>query len=641
MNEYYVTTPIYYVNSDPHIGTAYTTILADTAARFRRLLGDNAFFLTGTDEHGDKIAKAAAAKQLTPQQFVDEISGRFRNLWPQLYVMPSRFIRTTDPDHRAVVQNILQKLHDQGDTYFGEYEGLYCTGCERFRTEKELVDGKCPDHGTVPERVKESNYFFRMSKYQEWWRDYLETNATVVRPERFRNEVLGYLREPLEDLCISRPKERLTWGIELPFDKNYVTYVWFDALLNYLSGIGYERSELWQERWRNSEHLIGKDIVKPHGIYWPIMLHAAGIPVFKNLTVHGYWNFRDAKISKSSGKPIAVEPLLKVFGADAVRYFVLREMVVGLDASFSIEAIQKRVNSDLANDLGNLFSRVAKLLEDHFEGKIPEKSVGATELETMATDLRSSMAQWADEMKWHVLIEETMQFIRATNRYFESSAPWALVKTNREKAAEVLRNCVEALRFSAIVLYPIMPGKMTDLLTRIGEPIQVFTLERHGAWGQVRTGARMKKGDALFPRLEEKDVRSALADYIDGGKPAMIEEPTVPVHYVAIDQMTLEEFRKIDLRTATVISADRVTGADKLLKLQVDLGGEKRQIIAGIAQHYSPEEMVGRRVVVVANLRPAKLRGELSEGMLLAVKWDATLEILEAPADAPNGSPVS
>ncbi|MBL0060137.1 MAG: methionine--tRNA ligase [bacterium] len=640
MKSYYVTTPIYYVNSDPHIGTAYTTILADTAARYQRLLGRDAYFLTGTDEHGDKIAKAAAAKGLTPQQFVDDISGRFRTLWPQLYVMPDRFIRTTDPDHRAVVQSILQKLHDQGDTYFGEYEGLYCTGCERFRTEKELVDGKCPDHGTVPEIVKESNYFFRMSKYQEWWRDYIEKNPNVVRPERYRNEVLGYLRDPLEDLCISRPKERLSWGIELPFDKNYVTYVWFDALLNYLSGIGYGDNDDWQERWANCEHLIGKDIVKPHGIYWPIMLHAAGLPVFKHLTVHGYWNFRDAKISKSSGKPIAVEPLISVFGVDAVRYFVLREMVVGLDASFSVEAMQKRINSDLANDLGNLFSRVAKLIGDHFEGTIPVANHGEPELERMLGELRGNVRMWADEMKWHVLIEETMQFIRATNRYFESSAPWGLVKTNRDEAATVLRNCVEALRATAILLYPIMPGKMTDLLTRIGEPIQNFKLEQT-AWGHVRTRAKMKKGDALFPRLEETEVRTALADYIDGGK-SNVTEQAAPIARAATDGMiSIEDFKKIELRTAKVVEAERIAGSDKLLKLQIEIGDEKRQIVAGIALYYTPEQMIGRQVVVVANLKPAKLRGEVSEGMLLAVKWDDKLEILSTPEHAPSGAPIS
>lgn len=639
MSTYYVTTPIYYVNSTPHIGTAYTTILADATARMKRMLGMSSYFLTGTDEHGDKIAKAAAAQGRTPKEFVDEISAQFRKLWPQVYVAPDRFIRTTDADHYAVVQRILQKLHDQGDTYYGEYEGLYCTGCERFRTEKELVDGKCPDHGTVPERIKEANYFFRMSKYQEWWRCYIEEHPDVVRPERYKNEVLGYLREPLEDLCISRPKERLSWGIELPFDRNYVTYVWFDALLNYLSGIGYDADANWSARWGSCEHLIGKDIVKPHGIYWPIMLHAAGIPVFEHLTVHGYWNFRDAKISKSSGRPIAVDPLIEVFGADAVRYFLLREMVVGLDASFSVEAMLKRVNSDLANDLGNLFSRVAKLIADHFEGRIPAAESGNAELETMSSSIAANAPEWVSEMKWHVLIEETMQLIRATNRYFESSAPWGLVKSDSAAAGTVLRNCAESLRIAAVILYPIMPGKMAELLSRMGEPTQDFRLAEHAKWGLVRTGAKMLKGDALFPRLDEADVRARMSDLFDTGGAAPKSE--VKATETENDQITIDDFRKVNLRTATVVAAEKLQGSDKLLKLQVDVAGKPRQIVAGIAQFYSPEQMIGRKVVIVANLKPAKLRGEMSEGMLLAVKWEDRLEVLIAPEESPPGSPIS
>lgn len=638
---YYVTTPIYYVNSAPHIGTAYTTILADSLARYKRFLGKDAFFLTGTDEHGDKIARAASEKGLAPKAFVDEISTKFRVLWPQLYVMPDHFIRTTDPEHMRTVQGVLQTLHDQGDTYFGEYEGLYCTGCERFRTEKELIDGKCPDHGTVPEVVKESNYFFRMSKYQEWWLKYLEDNPDTIRPERYRNEVLGYLREPLEDLCISRPKSRLSWGIELPFDKNYVTYVWFDALVNYLTGIDYLVDPTWEEKWSNAEHLIGKDIVKPHGIYWPIMLHAAGIPIFRHLTVHGYWNFRDAKISKSSGKPVAVEPLCKVFGPDAVRYFLLREMVVGLDASFSVEALMKRVNSDLANDFGNLFSRVAKLVSDYFDGRIPDAVLGAPELESQAEALCSSVEEWVNELKWHVLIEETLQLVRATNRYFESSAPWSLVKTDKASAASVLRNCVEALRISALLLYPVMPGKMTDLLTRIGEPVQVFTLSQHARWGQVRSQARMKKGDSLFPRLDETEVAAAFSDLMNSRAVKNMARSENQNSEQDQTHVTIDEFKKINLRTARILEAEKLTGADKLLKLKVDVGGEIRQIIAGIAAYYSPGDLIGKSAVIVANLKPANLRGELSEGMLLAVKWEDKLEILTAPDSAPCGSPIS
>ncbi|MCB9391672.1 MAG: methionine--tRNA ligase subunit beta [Calditrichaeota bacterium] len=501
------------------------------------------------------------------------------------------------------------------------------------------MDGKCPDHGTPPERIKESNYFFRMSKYQDWWREYIEQNPDVVRPERYKNEVLGYLREPLEDLCISRPKTRLSWGIELPFDTDYVTYVWFDALLNYLSGIGYDQNPEWNGLWENSEHLIGKDIVKPHGIYWPIMLHAAGLPIFKHLTVHGYWNFRDAKISKSSGKPIAVDPLIDTFGVDAVRYFVLREMVVGLDASFSIEAILKRINSDLANDLGNLFSRVAKLIGDHFQSVIPEADAGQPELEELARNLVASAPQWAAEMKWHVLIEETMQLIRATNRYFESSAPWSLVKTDLRAAGTVLRNCCESLRIASVVLYSIMPGKMAELLSRMGEPVGDFQLETHARWGLVRGGARLSKGDALFPRLDEKIVLSQFADLISGTTTAT--EKTAPRASAVTDLINIEDFRKIDLRTAIVVAAEKLKGSDKLLKLQVEVGSERRQVVAGIAEHYAPEQVVGKKIVIVANLLPAKLRGEVSEGMLLAVKWDDKLEILQAPDSAPGAAQIS
>jgi methionyl-tRNA synthetase len=636
MKKYYVTTPIYYVNSDPHIGTAYTTILADTAARYHKALGEDSFFLTGTDEHGDKIAQSAAKKGLAPEEFVDQISAKFRTLWPLLLVRPDRFIRTTDEQHKRVVQQVLQRLHENGETYFGEYEGLYCTGCERFRTEKELVDGKCPDHGTEPERIKESNYFFRMSRYQEWWIDYIERNPEVIRPERYRNEVLGFLREPLEDLCISRPKTRLTWGIELPFDKDYVTYVWFDALLNYLTGINYGDGEASSEWWNSCEHLIGKDILKPHGVYWPIMLHAAGLPVYQHLTVHGYWNFREAKISKSSGKPVGTEPLLRVFGVDAVRYFLLREMVVGLDASFSVDAMVKRINSDLANDLGNLFSRVAKLIGDFFEGRIPHASAPDAGLQNNSQRLLNEIPGWVAEHKWHVLLEEVMQFVRATNRYFEFSAPWSLVKTDTAAAATVLYNCTEALRIAAVALYPVMPGKMAELLSRMGEPVENFELCSSMKWGLARSGAAMQKGDALFPRLDEAALPAQLPEFFAAPsvqQPAQSASPT-PL-------LNIEDFRKLELRSAVVLSAERIAGSDKLLKLQVDLGTANRQIVAGIAQHYSPEQMVGKRIVVVANLKPANLRGVSSEGMLLAVKWEDRLQVIEFPETVPSGAEIS
>lgn len=358
----YITTPIYYVNAQPHLGHAYTTIVADTYSRFKRLCGEDVRFQTGTDEHGDKIVKAAEQQNVEPKEYVDNISGMFRDTWPVLHVVPDKFIRTTDADHISVVQQILQKVYDNGDIYFDEYTGLYCQGCERYLTEKELVDGLCPDHQKPPQEIAEQNYFFKMSKYQQQLIDHIKNNPEFITPERYRNEVLAFLSEPLEDLCISRPKSRLTWGIELPFDDKFVTYVWFDALINYLTGIGYPDGEKFEKYWSVAEHLIAKDILKPHAIYWPTMLLAMGVPLYKKLHVHGYWNVDDTKMSKSIGNVVRPRELVDAFGVDTLRYFTLREMSFGLDSSFSATAIVTRQNADLANDLGNLFSRSLSMI---------------------------------------------------------------------------------------------------------------------------------------------------------------------------------------------------------------------------------------------------------------------------------------
>ncbi|HSH12951.1 MAG TPA: methionine--tRNA ligase, partial [Desulfurivibrionaceae bacterium] len=367
----YVTTPIFYVNAQPHLGHAYTTVIADTVSRFKRLSGERVLFQTGTDEHGDKIAAAAAAAGQTPQEYADRISNLFREAWPTLAIQPDRFIRTTDPAHIRTVQAILQKVYDQGDIYFSEYSGLYCQGCERFLTEKELVAGNCPDHLAPPAPITEQNYFFRMSKYQEWLIDHIHSHPDFITPERYRNEVLSFLKEPLEDLCISRPTSRLTWGIPLPFDPKFVTYVWFDALINYLTGIGYPDGPDFAELWGGAEHIIAKDILKPHAIYWPTMLRSLGLAPFRRLHVHGYWNINETKMSKSLGNVVRPADLVAQFGADATRYFLLREMTFGLDSSYSPETLLTRQNTDLANDLGNLFSRSLTMVKNFCESKVP------------------------------------------------------------------------------------------------------------------------------------------------------------------------------------------------------------------------------------------------------------------------------
>src|SRR5215813_4163901 len=450
---FYLTTPIYYINGPPHLGHAYTTIVADTMARYRRLAGEDVFFLTGTDEHGDKIAQAAARAGEPPQRLADRNSKAFREQWEVLGITYDRFIRTTEREHAAVVQAILQSLFDRGEIYFGKYGGQYCFGCERFYTEKEIVDGKCPDHQIPLTYIEEENYFFRMSTYQDWLRRYLEEHPDVVQPDRYRNELLGFLREPLQDLSISRPKSRLQWGIPLPFDDQYVTYVWFDALINYLSALGYPDGDLYREFWPNAQHLIGKDILKPHAVYWPTMRKAAGIPLYRRLNVHGYWSYGGAKMSKSVGNVVEAFQLTDKYGHDAFRYFLLREMTFGLDANFTEETLVGRLNADLANDLGNLVSRSTSLLVNFGDGKIPEPwddfGQEEEELLDLSRRLPRELANAMREFLFQRALAEIWLFISGVNRYVDKTQPWALAKSpdKRRRLDTVLYTLAESVRW--------------------------------------------------------------------------------------------------------------------------------------------------------------------------------------------------
>ena len=508
----FFSTPIYYVNAKPHLGHAYTSIAADVATRFKQMEKYDTFLCTGTDEHGDKIVLAAEKQEKTPKEYTNIISRLFQNLLPLLNVKNDYFIRTTDSDIIQVVKEVLSKIYDSGDIYFSSYEGLYCFGCERFYQERELVDGKCPDHDTTPEVIKESNYFFKMSKYQDWLINHIKTNQGFIQPDQYKNEILSFLKEPLEDLCISRPKTRLQWGITLPFDKDYVTYVWFDALVNYISALGYPDGALFKKFWPTARHFVAKDIIKPHGIYWPIMLKAAGIEIYNGLNVHGFWNVKGSKMSKSIGNVTDPLEVIENFGLDQFRYFIMREMVFGLDANFTQENLVSRINSDLANDLGNLFSRVLSMQNRYFNGKVKVADAIIEKKKDLALDVhaQSAIDGFSKQMSQYAFskaMEKVWKFIGVMNKYIDYNAPWTLAKDEscKDELATVLYNLIEGLRVVACLIYPVMPQtslKMLKTLCLKNEEIEFYTLDEISLWGQIKEDTIIEKPDILFPRID-------------------------------------------------------------------------------------------------------------------------------------------
>ena len=645
---YYITTPIYYPSDKLHIGHAYCTTIADTLARFHRAKGEDVFFLTGSDEHGLKIQRKAQEKGITPIEYVDAIIANFKQLWNELNISNNDFIRTSEERHHKVVQDVLTKIFEQGDIYKKNYEGLYCVPCESYWLERQLVDGKCPDCGRPVEKMQEESYFFKLSKYQEWWLQFIEENPNFIQPASRRNEMINFVKQGLEDLCITRTT--FDWGIPVPFDKKHVVYVWFDALLNYLTGIKYGTDEaMFNKFWPASLHLVGKEIVRVHTIIWPIMLKAMGVELPQKVYGHGWLVIDGDKMSKSKGNVIDPLALIDEFGADAIRYFLLREIVFGNDGNFSRDALITRINSDLANDLGNLLHRTVSMIEKYHGGVVTNTGVIEAVDEDLMALVKTTAENFAkdmDAMEINSAIKGVWALISRANKYIDETAPWILAK-DEAKAARlqtVMYNLAETLRVVAILVAPFIPSTSPKIYTQLGLEVPAEFLLTDAEFGKMADGTKVQKGEPLYPRIEIAEDGATII----GGKryepkvevaPAPVEEPKVEMEPIK-EEITIDAFEKIDLRVGTVKAAEKVKKSKKLLKLQVMIGDEERTIVSGIAQYYEPEALIGRNVIVIANLAPAKLFGIESFGMLLAASdGNGNLVLADAPGMA-SGSRV-
>jgi len=655
--KYYITTPIFYPNSSPHIGTAYTTVAADALARYHRLLGDDVYFLTGTDENAQKIVRTAEAKHVDPKTYVDGVVERFMELWKVLDISNDDFIRTTEPRHQKVVQQIFTKLFEQGDIYKSEYSGWYCTPCETFWMENKLIDGKCPnsDCGRDVELLKEESYFFRLSKYQDAILKHIHEHPEFIQPVSRRNEMLRFIEGGLEDLCVSRTT--FQWGIKVPFDPKHVVYVWLDALINYISALGYPDGENYKRYWPADVHLMGKDIVRFHSVIWPIILMALDIPLPKVIYGHGWYLTKDGgKISKSRGNVQDSFELIQRYGSDAIRYFLLREMQVGTDGTYSEDNVVERLNSDLANDFGNFVSRSLAMVVKYRDGIVPSPGQDGSqerELKALSHEVKIAVEKRLDLYDPAGALEEIWRFVARCNKYVDETAPWALAKQEdqRERLNTVLYTFVECIRVMAVLTAPFMPGLPPRICALLRHDEGLIRWEEGDQWGVLKPGIKVQKGEQLFPRIDisqfttvgeiEKVDQAQSQDQTIKQVEKEVVAPAQLLEYEPIkEEISFDDFSKLDLRVCKVISAEKVEKTDKLMKLEVEVAGVVRTVVSGIAKHYAPEDLVNQYVVLVANLKPTKLRGIMSEGMILAASHGEVLEVLMVNKNLPGGARV-
>lgn len=646
---FYITTPIYYPSGKFHIGTAYTTVASDAIARYKRLKGFDVRFLTGMDEHGQKIQEKAQEANMHPQDYVNEIAEGAKKLWNTMDISYNDFIQTTETRHTDSVEKIFQKFLDKGDIYKGEYEGLYCVPCESYYTETQLVDGKCPDCGRDVQKVKEESYFFNMKKYADRLLAYYENNPEFIEPESRKNEMINnFIKPGLEDLSVSRTS--FDWGIKVPGNPKHVIYVWVDALSNYITSLGYgsDNEELFNKYWPADVHVVGKDIVRFHTIYWPIFLMALDLPLPKKIFAHGFIMMKDGKMSKSKGNVVYPEMLIERYGLDATRYFLLRELPFGQDGVFSPESFVERTNFDLANDLGNLLNRTVSMMNKYFDGVIPTENLEATQfdeaLKEHAESVRIRYEESMDKMQFSVVLSELWSLVSRTNKYIDETSPWVLAKDEADynKLAAVMNNLAESLRHIAVMIQPFMTNAPKQIIEQLGldeKSLQWDTIETFG--NVIPKNIKVaEKGTPIFPRLDAEVEVAYIREQMQSSVKTPQEEETTTVEAPETEEITIDDFMNVDLRVATVMACEPVAKAKKLLKLQVDLGYEQRQVVSGIAEHYKPEELIGKKVIVVANLKPVTLRGELSQGMILAGSHDGVLTLATVDPKLANGAQV-